>query len=82
MATPPISGGDDIPHETVLWLTSTGEAIMSLLPDRYAEKNAGILSCYDRILIRETLPVVANAPGMTAFLARKRRGRGLGPVNE
>ena len=45
---------------------------MSLLPDRYAEKIAGVLSCYDRILIQGTLPVVGNAPGMTAYLKAHR----------
>jgi len=45
---------------------------MTLLQNRYAEKIAGVLSCYDRILIQGTLPVVGNAPGMTAYLKAHR----------
>jgi hypothetical protein len=42
------------------------------LIDRYRDRLHGILSCYDRILVRGTLPQVCYAKGMTAFL--KARG--------
>lgn len=39
-----------------------------LLTERYRERMAGVLSCYDRILIMGTLPGVCYAQGMTSFL--------------
>jgi hypothetical protein len=39
-----------------------------MLTDRYEERIAGILSCYDRIVITGTLPTICHAGGMTAFL--------------
>jgi len=41
---------------------------MELLTDRHAEEIAGVLSCYDRILIQGTLPGLCYAQGMTAYL--------------
>jgi predicted transcriptional regulator len=38
------------------------------LTDRYDERLAGVLSCYDRVMITGTLPVVCYAAGMTQFL--------------
>jgi hypothetical protein len=38
------------------------------LSDRYDERMAGILACYDRIVITGTLPGICHARGMTAFL--------------
>ena len=38
------------------------------LVERYDERIAGVLSCYDRIVITGTLPGVCYAKGMTAFL--------------
>jgi hypothetical protein len=38
------------------------------LSERYDERIAGILSCYDRIIISGTLPGICYAKGMTAFL--------------
>jgi hypothetical protein len=38
------------------------------LVERYDERIAGVLSCYDRIVITGTLPGVCHAKGMTAFL--------------
>jgi hypothetical protein len=38
------------------------------LTDRYGPQIAGMLSCYDRILITGTLPTVCFAGGMTSFL--------------
>jgi hypothetical protein len=41
---------------------------MELLTARYAENLAGVLSCYDRIVITGTLPGACFADGMTSFL--------------
>jgi hypothetical protein len=40
----------------------------SLLTERYRERVAGVLSCYDRIVITGTLPEACYAGGMTRFL--------------
>lgn len=39
-----------------------------LLVERYRERLAGVLSCYDRIIITGTLPGACYAAGMTSFL--------------
>ena len=41
---------------------------MELLTTRYTENLAGVLSCYDRIVITGTLPGACYADGMTSFL--------------
>jgi DNA-binding MarR family transcriptional regulator len=41
---------------------------MELLTTRYASKIEGTLSCYDRIVITGTLPVLSNAQHLTAYL--------------
>jgi len=41
---------------------------MELLTQRYSEKISGTLSCYDRIVITGTLPVLSNAGHLTAYL--------------
>ncbi len=41
---------------------------MELLTERHAAEMAGVLSCYDRILIQGTLPGLCYAEGMTAYL--------------
>ena len=38
------------------------------LTERYDEQIAGVLSCYDRVVITGTLPGVCYAEGMTRFL--------------
>src|SRR3990170_8599715 len=38
------------------------------LTERYRDRLAGVLSCYDRIVITGTLPGVCYAGGMTSFL--------------
>jgi len=38
------------------------------LTDRYDDRIAGVLSCYDRVLVTGTLPTVCYAAGMTRFL--------------
>ena len=42
-----------------------------LLTERYRERLAGMLSCYDRIIITGTLPRACYAKGMTAFLSAR-----------
>ena len=44
---------------------------MELLTDRYADKIAGTLSCYDRVIIQGTLPGLCYADGMTGHLKAK-----------
>ena len=41
---------------------------MDMLTARYSENLAGVLSCYDRIVITGTLPGACFADGMTSFL--------------
>jgi hypothetical protein len=41
------------------------------LTERYDERIAGTLSCYDRLVITGTLPVVCYAAGMTGYLNAK-----------
>jgi hypothetical protein len=41
------------------------------LTERYDERIAGVLSCYDRVVITGTLPVVCYAAGMTGYLNAK-----------
>jgi hypothetical protein len=38
------------------------------LTDRYVGRIAGVLSCYDRVVITGTVPVICYAEGMTRFL--------------
>ena len=40
----------------------------STLLDRYDDRIAGVLSCFDRVVITGTLPTVCYADGMTKFL--------------
>jgi hypothetical protein len=39
--------------------------------ERYGERIAGILSCYDRLVVIGTLPVVCYAARMTGYLDTK-----------
>ena len=41
---------------------------MELLTKRYKDKISGVLSCYDRIVLKGTLPTVCYAQGMTGYL--------------
>jgi hypothetical protein len=41
---------------------------MTLLTERYADQIAGVLSCYDRIVMMGTLPGVCYADGMASYL--------------
>jgi hypothetical protein len=38
------------------------------LTERYDDRIAGVLSCYDRVVITGTIPVICYAEGMTRFL--------------
>ena len=38
------------------------------LTERYDDRIAGMLSCYDRVVVTGTLPTVCYAAGMTKFL--------------
>ena len=42
-----------------------------ILTERYRDRLAGVLSCYDRIVISGTLPGACYAAGMTSFLYAK-----------
>src|SRR5580658_3484081 len=42
---------------------------LKLLTECHADKIAGVLSCYDRILIFGTLPNICFAEGMTSYLS-------------
>ena len=39
--------------------------------DKYSSKIEGVLSCYDRVVLRGTLPSVSHAGAMTNLLYRK-----------
>jgi hypothetical protein len=41
------------------------------LTERYDDRIAGVLSCYDRVVITGTIPVICYAEGMTRFLYAK-----------
>jgi hypothetical protein len=41
------------------------------LTERYGDRIAGVLSCYDRVVITGTVPVICYADGMTRFLRAK-----------
>jgi hypothetical protein len=41
------------------------------LTERYDDRIAGVLSCYDRLVITGTIPVICYAEGMTRFLYAK-----------
>ena len=43
-----------------------------LLTERHAQEIAGVLSCYDRVIVQGTLPVFCYADGMTAYLTKRR----------
>jgi hypothetical protein len=44
---------------------------MELLTKRYEDKIEGVLSCYDRIVLKGTLPTLCYSQGMTSYLSRK-----------
>ncbi|NUN03614.1 MAG: MarR family transcriptional regulator, partial [Bryobacteraceae bacterium] len=44
---------------------------MVLITERYIEKIAGVLSCYDRVIVQGTLPIFCYAEGMTKYLTAR-----------
>ncbi len=42
-----------------------------MLVDRYQDKIAGVISCFDRVVIQGTLPELCYAAGMTSYLYRE-----------
>ena len=45
---------------------------LTLLTERHAKQIAGVLSCYDRVIVQGTLPAFCYADGMTAYLCKRR----------
>jgi len=45
--------------------------LRQLLTERYRERLAGVLSCYDRIIVTGTLPGACYAKGMMGFLSAR-----------
>lgn len=45
---------------------------VELLTERYAAQIAGVLGCWDRLLIFGTLPKICSAGGMTSFLYERK----------
>src|SRR5580700_4207952 len=45
---------------------------LSMLTERHAQQIAGVLSCYDRLIVQGTLPIFCYADGMTAYLSKRR----------
>jgi DNA-binding MarR family transcriptional regulator len=48
-----------------------GWGMSQSLTERYEDRIAGVLSCYDRVVITGTVPVICYAEGMTRFLYAK-----------
>ena len=44
---------------------------VALLMERYKDQIAGVLSCYDRIIIQETVPGWCYASGMTDYFYKR-----------
>ena len=44
---------------------------MGMITERYAEQIAGVLSCYDRVIVQGTLPIFSYAQGMTKYLSAR-----------
>ena len=42
-----------------------------LLTERHAKEIAGVVSCYDRLIVQGTLPVFCYAEGMTGYLSKR-----------
>src|SRR5215472_163413 len=52
----------------ILPKTARSRMGLQLLTERRSDQIAGVLSCYDRLLIQGTLPGLCYAEGMTAYL--------------
>jgi hypothetical protein len=44
---------------------------MALITERYADKIAGVLGCFDRLIVTGTLPTLCYADGMTKYLSAR-----------
>ena len=44
---------------------------LTLLTERHANQIAGVLSCYDRVIVQGTCPVFCYADGMTRYLTAR-----------
>lgn len=44
---------------------------MALITERYTDKIAGVLGCFDRIIVTGTLPTLCYADGMTKYLSAR-----------
>jgi hypothetical protein len=44
---------------------------MALITERYADEIAGVLGCFDRLIVTGTLPTLCYADGMTKYLAAR-----------
>jgi hypothetical protein len=42
---------------------------MVVLTERYADQIAGVLSCFDRVVITGTLPEICHAGAMSSYLS-------------
>jgi hypothetical protein len=49
-----------------MWMSS-----IVLLTERHAKHIAGVLSCYDRVIVQGMLPAFCSADGMTAYLTKR-----------
>ena len=45
---------------------------LTLLTERHEEQIAGVLSCWDRVLLFGTLPKICYAEGMTSYLSERK----------
>ncbi len=45
---------------------------LTLLTERHANRIAGVLSCWDRVLVFGTLPKICYAEGMTSYLYERK----------
>jgi hypothetical protein len=45
---------------------------LTLLTERHAKQIAGMVSCYDRVIVQGTLPEFCYAAGMSAYLSKRR----------
>jgi hypothetical protein len=45
---------------------------LTLLTEHHAKQIAGVVSCYDRVMVQGTLPVFCYREGMSAYLSKRR----------
>lgn len=44
---------------------------MALITERYATELAGVVSCFDRVVMHGTLPIFCHAEGMSRYLSAR-----------